>query len=119
LSSENAVDRRRMTCYPAVYAVFNVAYAVGMVAADAVAPTAVTRLGFVPGVRVIAVEPMYLTLQSATAGDLPAYGDQLELVAAPGGAARRQNGSRRCGSMARPMIHARPQSARHAAPRPT
>jgi predicted MFS family arabinose efflux permease len=32
----NAVDRRGMTCYSAVYAIFNVAYAIGMVAIDTI-----------------------------------------------------------------------------------
>ena len=44
----NAVDRRRMSCYAPVYAVFNVAYAVGMVAADVAATPAAAWLGFIP-----------------------------------------------------------------------
>jgi len=42
----NAVDRRGMACYSAVYAVFNVTYAIGMVGADAASSAAAARLGF-------------------------------------------------------------------------
>jgi MFS transporter, DHA1 family, solute carrier family 18 (vesicular amine transporter), member 1/2 len=42
----NAVDRRGMTCYSAVYAVFNVAYAIGMVAIDGTSSVAANRLDF-------------------------------------------------------------------------
>jgi hypothetical protein len=40
----NAVDRRGMTCYSAVYAVFNVAYAIGMVAIGTTSSVATARL---------------------------------------------------------------------------
>jgi len=43
----NAADRRGMSCYSAVYAAFNVAYGVGMVATDVAAPAAAARLGFI------------------------------------------------------------------------
>jgi MFS transporter, DHA1 family, solute carrier family 18 (vesicular amine transporter), member 1/2 len=36
----NAVDRRGLSCYTAVYAVYNIAYSVGMMASNAVATTA-------------------------------------------------------------------------------
>jgi MFS family permease len=40
----NAVDRRSMACYSAVYAVFNVTYAIGMMAADAASSAAAAHL---------------------------------------------------------------------------
>jgi MFS transporter, DHA1 family, solute carrier family 18 (vesicular amine transporter), member 1/2 len=42
----NAVDRRGLTCYAAVYAVYNIAYAVGQMAASGFASAASARLGF-------------------------------------------------------------------------
>ena len=42
----NAVDRRGLTCYSAVYAVYNVAYSVGMMGTDAFASIASSRLSF-------------------------------------------------------------------------
>src|SRR5262245_22102479 len=43
----NAVDRRGMTCYSAVYAIFNIVYAIGMVAIDATSYIATTRFPLV------------------------------------------------------------------------
>ena len=40
----NAVDRRGMTCYSAVYAVFNVVYAMGMLAIDVTSSVVAARL---------------------------------------------------------------------------
>jgi MFS transporter, DHA1 family, solute carrier family 18 (vesicular amine transporter), member 1/2 len=42
----NAADRRGMTCYSAAYAVFNVAYAIGMVAIDVTSSVAVAHPDF-------------------------------------------------------------------------
>ncbi|SEP14462.1 hypothetical protein SAMN02990966_04091 [Rhodospirillales bacterium URHD0017] len=42
----NAIDRRGLTCYAAAYAVFNVSYASGMMAADALASLTAGRLSF-------------------------------------------------------------------------
>jgi hypothetical protein len=42
----NAVDRRGMTCYSAAYAIYNVAYSVGMIGTNAFASIAALRLGF-------------------------------------------------------------------------
>jgi hypothetical protein len=42
----DAVDRRGMSCYSIVYAVYNVAYSAGQIAANAFASTAAGRLGF-------------------------------------------------------------------------
>lgn len=42
----NAVDRRGLSCYAAVYAVYNVAYAAGQMAASAFASAASARLSF-------------------------------------------------------------------------
>jgi len=42
----NAVDRRGMSCYAAVYAIYNIAYAVGQMAASGFASAASTRLSF-------------------------------------------------------------------------
>jgi MFS family permease len=42
----DAVDRRGMTCYAAVYAIYNVAYAVGQMAASSFASVASARLDF-------------------------------------------------------------------------
>src|SRR6202008_368996 len=40
----NAVDRRGLNCYSAVYAIYNIAYAVGQMAASGFAPAAAPRL---------------------------------------------------------------------------
>jgi MFS transporter, DHA1 family, solute carrier family 18 (vesicular amine transporter), member 1/2 len=42
----NAVDRRGMTCYAAVYAIYNIAYAVGQMAASSFASAASASLSF-------------------------------------------------------------------------
>ncbi|MBV8709284.1 MAG: MFS transporter [Acidobacteriaceae bacterium] len=42
----NVVDRAGMSCYSAVYAVYNIVYSVGMLATAALAPTAARLLGF-------------------------------------------------------------------------
>jgi MFS transporter, DHA1 family, solute carrier family 18 (vesicular amine transporter), member 1/2 len=42
----NAVDRRGLSCYAAVYAVYNIAYAVGQMAASAFASAVSSRLSF-------------------------------------------------------------------------
>ena len=42
----NAVDRRGLSCYAAVYAVYNISYSVGMMATDALASVAAENLGF-------------------------------------------------------------------------
>jgi MFS transporter, DHA1 family, solute carrier family 18 (vesicular amine transporter), member 1/2 len=44
----DAVDRRGMTCYAAVYAIYNVAYAVGQMVASGFASVASPRIGFLP-----------------------------------------------------------------------
>src|SRR5262249_53418457 len=59
----NAADRRGMSCYSAVFAAFNVAYGVCMVATDVAAPAAAARLGFVQvllgfSVALIVVTPL-------------------------------------------------------------
>jgi hypothetical protein len=41
----NAVDRRGLTCYSAVYAIYNIAYSVGMMATNAFASAAASSLG--------------------------------------------------------------------------
>ncbi|HTV44829.1 MAG TPA: MFS transporter [Stellaceae bacterium] len=42
----NAVDRRGLCCYAAVYAIYNIAYAVGQMAASGFASSAAAHLGF-------------------------------------------------------------------------
>ena len=42
----NAVDRRGLSCYAAVYAVYNIAYSAGMMATDALASAVAENLGF-------------------------------------------------------------------------
>ncbi len=42
----NAVDRRGLHCYAAVYAVYNIAYSLGMLGADIFASAAAPKLGF-------------------------------------------------------------------------
>jgi MFS transporter, DHA1 family, solute carrier family 18 (vesicular amine transporter), member 1/2 len=42
----NAVDRRGLSCYAAVYAIYNIAYAVGQMAASGFASASVSRLSF-------------------------------------------------------------------------
>ena len=41
-----AVERRGLSCYPAVYSVYNVAYSVGMVGTSSVAASVAARIGF-------------------------------------------------------------------------
>lgn len=42
----NAVDRLGLNCYAAVYAVYNIAYSIGMMATDILASQALEKLGF-------------------------------------------------------------------------
>ena len=42
----NAVDRLGLSCYAAVYAVYNVSYSVGMMATDSLASAAAEHIGF-------------------------------------------------------------------------
>jgi len=42
----NAVDRLGLNCYAAVYAVYNIAYSIGMMATDTLASLALKELGF-------------------------------------------------------------------------
>jgi hypothetical protein len=42
----NAVDRRGLSCYAAVYAVYNIAYSIGMIATNALAASVASSLGF-------------------------------------------------------------------------
>ena len=42
----NAVDRRGLSCYAAVYAIYNIAYALGQMAASGFASASVSRLSF-------------------------------------------------------------------------
>ncbi len=42
----NAVDRKNMSCYAAVYAVYNIAYSLGMMSADTFAATIATQIPF-------------------------------------------------------------------------
>lgn len=42
----NAVDLLGLNCYAAVYAVYNIAYSIGMMATDTLASLALEKLGF-------------------------------------------------------------------------
>ena len=42
----DAVDRRGLSCYAAVYAVYNIAYSIGMIATNVLAASAASSLGF-------------------------------------------------------------------------
>jgi MFS family permease len=42
----NAIDRRGLSCYAAVYAVYNIAFSLGMTATDSLASIAASRLSF-------------------------------------------------------------------------
>jgi MFS transporter, DHA1 family, solute carrier family 18 (vesicular amine transporter), member 1/2 len=71
----DAVDRRGLSCYAAVYAVYNVAYAVGQMAASAFASAASTRLSFfyttlAVAVALLAFAPV-LALKDATLPAMP------------------------------------------------
>ena len=44
----DAVDRRGLTCYSAVYAIYNIAYSLGMMSTDAFASAVASSLGFLP-----------------------------------------------------------------------
>jgi MFS family permease len=70
----NAVDRRGMSCYGAVYAIYNIAYAVGQLASSAFASAASSWLSFlqillcVSGAMVVFA--MLLVLQKAPASEV-------------------------------------------------
>lgn len=49
----NAVDRRRLTCYAPVYAIFNIAYSIGMVGIDVFAAELGARLTFLQALLVM------------------------------------------------------------------
>ncbi|HJU17107.1 MAG TPA: MFS transporter [Stellaceae bacterium] len=51
----NAVDRRGLSCYAAVYAVYNIAYAVGQMAASAFASAASSRLSFFHAMLIVGI----------------------------------------------------------------
>jgi MFS family permease len=51
----NAVDRRGLSCYAAVYAVYNIAYAVGQMMASGFASLASSRLGFFHTMLIVGV----------------------------------------------------------------
>jgi MFS family permease len=62
----NAVDRRGLSCYAAVYAIYNIAYALGQMAASGFASASVSRLSFfqvllcVSGVMIIFIPVLLL-----------------------------------------------------------
>lgn len=69
----NAVDRRGLSCYAAVYAVYNIAYAVGQMGASAFASAASPRLSFfhtmlVIGVALLVFAPVLALKDAAPAG---------------------------------------------------
>ncbi|HEY9867986.1 MAG TPA: MFS transporter, partial [Candidatus Obscuribacterales bacterium] len=49
----NAVDRRGLDCYAAVYAIYNIAYSLGMLSIDAFAATIANRLPFVQALLIV------------------------------------------------------------------
>jgi sugar phosphate permease len=65
----NAIDRRGMSCYSVVYAIYNIAYSAGMIATNAFAASAAARLSFlqillcVSGALILAIP--FLLRQSA------------------------------------------------------
>ena len=48
----NAVDRRGLSCYAAVYAIYNIAYALGQMAASGFASASVVMVEFLSGASV-------------------------------------------------------------------
>jgi MFS family permease len=72
----NAVDRHRSGSYAAAYAVYNVAYAIGMMATNAIATTAAPVLGFGEtllsvGVALVLAVPLLLLREPARLAPLP------------------------------------------------
>jgi hypothetical protein len=71
----NAVDRRGLTCYTAVYAVYNIAYSVGMMASNTVA-TASGHLQFyqtllcVSAVLILSLPLLVMGTSASTADSL-------------------------------------------------
>ena len=51
----NAVDRKGMNCYSAVYAVYNIAYSIGMIGSDLFAATVAAHLQFIQSLLVMSV----------------------------------------------------------------
>ena len=73
----NAVDRRGLTCYSAVYAIYNIAYSLGMMSTDAFASAAASSLGFLPtllcvgAVLILAVPFLLRTAPTPVASSQP------------------------------------------------
>ena len=51
----NAVDRKGMNCYSAVYAVYNIAYSLGMIGSDFFAATFAEHLQFIQSLQIMSV----------------------------------------------------------------
>jgi MFS family permease len=74
----NAVDRRGLTCYSAVYAIYNIAYSVGMMATNAFASAAAPSLGYlrtllcVSAALILAVPFLLKTAATPLASSQPA-----------------------------------------------
>ncbi|HEY2112364.1 MAG TPA: MFS transporter [Dongiaceae bacterium] len=73
----NAVDRRGLTCYSAVYAIYNIAYSLGMMSTDAFASATASSLGFLPtllcvgAVLILAVPFLLRTAPTPAASSQP------------------------------------------------
>jgi len=66
----NAVDRLGLNCYAAVYAVYNIAYSIGMMATDTLASLALKELGFFgtllcAGIGLLICTPLFLQKDTA------------------------------------------------------
>jgi len=77
----NAVDRLGLSCYAAVYAVYNIAYSVGMMATDALASAAAEILSnfqilLCAGAFLLLCVPVLLLKDPAAPGTAPASRDQ-------------------------------------------
>jgi MFS transporter, DHA1 family, solute carrier family 18 (vesicular amine transporter), member 1/2 len=72
----NAVDRRGLSCYAAVYAVYNIAYAIGQMASSAFASVAASRLSFFQTLMCVSVAllgfaPLLMLKDHSVAETLP------------------------------------------------
>ena len=85
----NAVDRRGMNCYAAVYAIYNIAYSLGMVSADCFASSVAEFLSFqqilliMSGVLIACIYPVLKGVSDASATIEPKQNIEPELKIEP------------------------------------
>src|SRR5262249_11354208 len=84
----DAVDRKGLTCYSAVYAVYNIAYSVGMMGSNAFATVASSQLSFLQillcvGPALIPTTPLFLLGARKTPSAAPQLSTEMKSLATP------------------------------------